>query len=106
MVKTESRIRIVDDQDVNIRLLRRMLNSAGYADVTGTPDPQEVLARQNQNSGCHPAEARQADGHRVRSDQDPDRPWLWNWPARKCSIRRSVQAPRFQEQAHRSAVTQ
>jgi putative two-component system response regulator len=49
MVKTESRIRIVDDQDVNIRLLRRMLNSAGYADVTGTPDPQEVLAMWEQS---------------------------------------------------------
>jgi len=49
LVKTESRILMVDDQDANIRLLRRMLNSAGYANVTGTPDPQEVLAMWEQS---------------------------------------------------------
>jgi CheY-like chemotaxis protein len=49
MVKTESRILIVDDPDANIRRLRRMLNSAGYANVTGTPDPQEVLAMWEQS---------------------------------------------------------
>lgn len=33
---------IVDDQDVNVLLLERMLRGAGYASITSTTDPREV----------------------------------------------------------------
>jgi len=37
-----SRVLIVDDQDTNVLLLKRMLGGAGYASVTSTMDPLEV----------------------------------------------------------------
>ena len=38
----KAKILIVDDQVPNVRLLERMLQAAGYADVTGITDPREV----------------------------------------------------------------
>ena len=38
-----SRILIVDDQDVNIRILQRMLAVGGYLNVRGVSDPREAL---------------------------------------------------------------
>ena len=40
----ESRILIVDDQEANILLLRRILQTGGYTNVTATTDPRQVLA--------------------------------------------------------------
>ena len=38
------RILIVDDQDTNLRMLRRLLADAGYSQVTATMQPAEVCA--------------------------------------------------------------
>jgi len=38
-----ARILAVDDEEANLRLLRRVLERAGYADVTTTGDPAQVL---------------------------------------------------------------
>ena len=38
----QGKILIVDDQEVNILLLDRMLRSAGYVSITSTMDPCEV----------------------------------------------------------------
>ena len=43
-----SRILIVDDQEVNVRLLDQMLRDAGYSAVTSTMDPQQVGALHRQ----------------------------------------------------------
>ncbi|RJX34098.1 MAG: response regulator [Oxalobacter sp.] len=37
-----ARILIVDDQDVNIKLLKKMLHNAGYQNVTSTQNPRDV----------------------------------------------------------------
>lgn len=37
-----ARILIVDDQDANVQLLRRLLEQAGYTDVSSTSEPTEV----------------------------------------------------------------
>jgi DNA-binding response OmpR family regulator len=37
-----ARILVVDDQEPNVRLLRRILENAGYTAVTCTTDPREV----------------------------------------------------------------
>lgn len=42
-------ILIVDDQDVNVRLLEQMLGDAGYTGVTSTMDPYEVCPLYRQN---------------------------------------------------------
>src|ERR671932_2217840 len=39
----DARILIVDDEPVNVRLLERMLQQAGYRRVQSTTDPREVL---------------------------------------------------------------
>ena len=39
-----ARILIVDDQDVNVRLLQRLLADAGYSQVSATTLPAEVCA--------------------------------------------------------------
>jgi putative two-component system response regulator len=41
---TEARILVVDDQEANVRLLERILQRAGYANVASTTDPRQVLA--------------------------------------------------------------
>jgi signal transduction histidine kinase len=41
---TQSRILIVDDEPVNVRLLERMLNEAGYLNLQSTTDPRQVSA--------------------------------------------------------------
>lgn len=41
---TEARILVVDDQEANVRLLERILQRAGYANVATTTDPRQVLA--------------------------------------------------------------
>src|SRR5262245_32066985 len=41
---TRSRILIVDDEPVNVRLLERMLNDAGYLNLQSTTDPRQVPA--------------------------------------------------------------
>ncbi len=38
------RILIVDDQEVNVRMLQRMLTEAGYTHITSTREPAEVCA--------------------------------------------------------------
>ena len=43
------KILIVDDQEVNIILLARMLEGAGYTSVTSTMDPREVCALHQKN---------------------------------------------------------
>lgn len=43
------KVLIVDDQDVNILLLKRMLSSAGYKAITSTTDPSEVCALHLEN---------------------------------------------------------
>ncbi|MDO8280301.1 MAG: response regulator [Burkholderiaceae bacterium] len=40
----DARILIVDDQEVNVTLLREMLRGAGYSDVSATQDPERVCA--------------------------------------------------------------
>ena len=42
-------ILIVDDQEVNIRLLEQMLREAGYTGMSSTMDPQEVCALHRKN---------------------------------------------------------
>ena len=42
---TTARILIVDDQPSNVRLLERVLVTAGYEDLMSTLDPREVLER-------------------------------------------------------------
>jgi len=42
-------ILIVDDQEVNVRLLEQMLREAGYTRVASTMDPQEVCALHRKN---------------------------------------------------------
>ncbi|MFN8559821.1 MAG: response regulator [Dehalococcoidia bacterium] len=41
----DARILIVDDQQVNVILLERILRRAGYTDITGVTDSREALAR-------------------------------------------------------------
>jgi putative two-component system response regulator len=45
----QSKILIVDDQQVNILLLKQMLQSAGYISITSTTDPKEVAGLQTAN---------------------------------------------------------
>ena len=40
---------IVDDQEANVRLLERVLKEAGYAHVSSTMNPQDVLALHREN---------------------------------------------------------
>jgi PAS domain S-box-containing protein len=42
-------ILIVDDQEVNVRLLEQMLREAGYTGMSSTMDPQEVCALHRKN---------------------------------------------------------
>jgi two-component system NtrC family sensor kinase len=42
---SDARILIVDDEPVNVRLLERVLATAGYRSVEGITDPREALAR-------------------------------------------------------------
>jgi len=44
-----ARILIVDDQELNVRLLERILSTAGYTAVETTMDPLEVCALQRKN---------------------------------------------------------
>jgi PAS domain S-box-containing protein len=44
-----ARVLIVDDQDANVQLLRRLLGEAGYANVTSTMTPDEVCALHRKN---------------------------------------------------------
>ena len=44
-----ARILIVDDQEVNVLLLERMLRAAGYVSITSTTDPTEVCALYRKN---------------------------------------------------------
>ena len=37
-----ARVLIVDDQEVNIRVLERMLRGAGHTSIASTTDPREV----------------------------------------------------------------
>src|SRR5438067_8596122 len=39
---TDARILVVDDQEPNVRLLERLLQHAGYANVVTTTEPEEV----------------------------------------------------------------
>jgi len=41
---TRARILLVDDEEPNLQLLRRLLASRGYRQVADTPDPLQVLA--------------------------------------------------------------
>ncbi|MES1260562.1 MAG: response regulator, partial [Acidobacteriota bacterium] len=45
-----ARILIVDDQETNVDLLRRMLRSAGYSDVSGITDPLQACELHRRNS--------------------------------------------------------
>src|ERR1700730_7844900 len=45
-------ILVVDDQEVNVSLLERMLRGAGYTSVASTMDPREVCALQRKNRYC------------------------------------------------------
>jgi diguanylate cyclase (GGDEF)-like protein len=45
-----ARLLIVDDQEVNVRLLERMLRGAGYTSVASTVDPRQVCELHRQNS--------------------------------------------------------
>ena len=45
----QARILIVDDQEVNILLLERMLGGAGYNTITSTMEPREVCQLHRQN---------------------------------------------------------
>jgi response regulator RpfG family c-di-GMP phosphodiesterase len=40
---TEANILVVDDQEANVRLLERILERAGYANVASTTDPRQVI---------------------------------------------------------------
>ena len=40
---------IVDDKEVNVRLIEQILRSAGYTHVTSTMDPQAVCALHRDN---------------------------------------------------------
>ena len=42
-------ILIVDDQEVNVLLLERMLRGAGYVSITSTMDPNEVCELHRKN---------------------------------------------------------
>jgi CheY-like chemotaxis protein len=44
-----ARILIVDDQEVNITLLEKMLQNAGYKHITSTQDPQVVCSMHLEN---------------------------------------------------------
>ena len=44
-----ARILIVDDQEANVTLLRRLLGEAGYTAVSSTMDPQQVCAMHRQH---------------------------------------------------------
>jgi formate hydrogenlyase transcriptional activator len=44
-----ARILIVDDQEVNVRLLEQILNGAGYVSITSTMDPYAVCALHRDN---------------------------------------------------------
>ena len=44
-----ARILIVDDQDANLRMLKRLLGDAGYQHVTATSQPTEVCALHRQH---------------------------------------------------------
>jgi putative two-component system response regulator len=41
----QARILIIDDQDANVLLFKRILERAGMTDVTGTTDPSQALRR-------------------------------------------------------------
>src|SRR5665647_2465465 len=43
------KILIVDDQEVNVQLLERMLRGAGYTSVTSTMNPREVFELHRKN---------------------------------------------------------
>ncbi|MEP7100191.1 MAG: response regulator [Burkholderiales bacterium] len=45
----EASILIVDDQEANVRLLERLLGEAGYANVSSTTSPQDVVALHRQH---------------------------------------------------------
>ena len=45
-----ARILIVDDQEVNLRMLQRVLGEAGYSQVTATTQPTEVCALHRKNA--------------------------------------------------------
>ena len=45
-------ILIVDDQEVNVSLLERMLRAAGYTSIASTMDPHEVCELQRKNRYC------------------------------------------------------
>ena len=44
-----ARVLIVDDEDTNVRMLRRLLSDAGYSQVTATMQPAEVCALHRQH---------------------------------------------------------
>src|SRR5580700_1507265 len=44
-----SKVLIVDDQEVNCRVLERMLRGAGHTSVASTTDPREVCELHRQN---------------------------------------------------------
>jgi CheY-like chemotaxis protein len=44
-----ARILVVDDQEANVRLLERMLSSAGYACIASTMNPYQVCALHRKN---------------------------------------------------------
>ena len=44
-----ARILIVDDQEVNVRMLKRLLSEAGYSQVTASTNPVEVCALHRKN---------------------------------------------------------
>ena len=44
-----ARILIVDDQELNVRLLEQLLSDAGYDCVTSTMNPQEVCVLHREN---------------------------------------------------------
>ena len=44
-----ARVLIVDDQEVNVRMLERMLRGAGHTSITSTTDPRQVCELHRQN---------------------------------------------------------
>jgi putative two-component system response regulator len=40
----DARLLVVDDEEANVLLMERILDSAGYADVTSTSDPESVVS--------------------------------------------------------------
>ena len=44
-----ARVLIVDDLEANVRILERMLRSAGYASIASTMDPHEVCELHRSN---------------------------------------------------------